>query len=302
MSDSASSTGEQLSKSISGIVSGVTSSATDLLDTAVSIPLEAVSAVAEIGETGADRPLTVATVTTVLSATPDLTHSSGLDTSTRIALSQSKVPILIPEIGGTTDDEMSFAKLFSTPSLLTTFDADLGMPVGQLLLSLPVNPKWLPIQNPEDAGSPPAVVYPTILAKASYPFSYWRGSMRYKFYCVASSFHSMRFRICFEPCADGIALAFSEELFTRIVEIAGQTEFTVEVPFIFPQLYASHSIGQLNIYVASSMSNTSTLTTMPMTTLVYVAGGSDLVVKAPAPHFLIPASSLGSSVLHLSDP
>lgn len=203
----------------------------------------------------------------------------------------------LPEtsIGG---DELSIATMASVPMLyniITMTSADVA---DDVLLTIPVNPKYNPQFSTFNGVS---MFLPTHCNKATIPFDYWRGTMRYKFYVVASSFHSCRLRICFNPMHTASSNAH-ENMSQRIIDIQGSTNFTVSVPFLWPQLWARHSIGSLSIQVESQMSVIGDNTNIPITILVYSAAASDLMVRCPNNHYCISSSALGAPVVLESNP
>jgi len=276
---------EAVKKSADGLVAGVSSSVGDAIGSAVSGTLGAVGgAVASFF--GFDRPRTVAAPTRVK---PDalfgIHQSAGLDDSSVVGLDPGRTGQMVPDAGGSPDDEMFIARLASNPSMLDTFTWDTTNADDSLLYSIPLDPRWLPVRHTN-----PDVVYPTSLAKAATPFRAWRGSLRYKVYVIASSFHSARLRVVFKPQADAGTTDFDDGL-ARIIDIQGSTEFTIAVPFIWPALYAQGSIGTLDFQVETPVAEIGPVPNIPMTLVVYVAGGDDLVLKDPTGPLLIPVDT-----------
>lgn len=279
-------TSEALAKSTQGVVAGVKSSIGESIGSAVGTAASSViSSVA--GFFGFDRPRTVAAATRVK---PDplfgLHQSAGLDDSSVVGLDPGRNGLMVPDAGGSRSDEMLINALASTPGLLTTFTWDLSNVDNEVLCTIPVGPQWLPPFSPATTNTP-TVYVPTPLARASTPFKAWRGTLRYKVYCIASSFHSARLRVVFTPQDSSINDIFDDAL-ARIIDIQGGTEFSISVPFIWPGLYASDVIGALQFQVETPIAEISEVPNVPMTFLVYVAGSDDLSLKDPTGPLLIP--------------
>jgi len=221
--------------------------------------------------------------------------SSGLDQSAMLATAPPKSLPMIPELCSDHVDEMSLCSLSMTPSLLLNFTFPSTATAGYLLSRWAVNPKWLPYDYTGiTSASPfPAYVHPTVLSKAAVPFQFWRGSMRYKLYFYCTSFHTARLAITFTPLIgmQDPSIPTSEPIvdnLTRLVDIAGDTEVDLDLPFMFPNLYAAHSIGTLTVAVITPIAEIGAVTSVPIYCSVYVAAGSDIIYKQLTNDMLIP--------------
>lgn len=254
-----------------------------------------------------DKPTTVSAVTRVQTRTlTDLPQSSGLDQSVMLATSPPHAMPSIPELTSEHDDEMSLAALSMTPSLLQSFVFSPANLVGDTIARFPVNPKWLPLDyTGVTVGNPyPPIVRPTVLSKAAVPFSYWRGTLRYKFYFFCTSFHTARVAITYVPLqvlnVDGSGTSTgplpTTDSMTRFVDIAGDTEVDVDVPFSFPNLYARHATGSLWVTVVNPIAELSAPAPCPIYCSVYVASGSDIVYKQLSNEMLIPCVTFSTAI------
>jgi hypothetical protein len=244
-----------------------------------------------------DMPSSLVPVTRTLSRLlPNRPHGDGLFDGVTLALSQAVPTRVVPQIGITPVDEMDIAAYASVPGLLDRFIMTTSNVAGDVLASYPVNPKFMvqrfTCSQPGFSSYAVPGYYPTALNRATMPFSYWRGTMRYRFVVIASAYHAARLRIVFNPDPNDSAANFND-LYSRIIEIQGQTEFTVSVPFLHPRAYASNSIGNLNVQVESPFAEIGDVASVPVTVMVYHAGADDLMVAAPRRHYLIPYSNLG---------
>lgn len=293
-------TPEQDSKSRSNVIATSSTFATTAWQCASTVATALTSiGVRALIAAALDKPTTVAAVTRTQPRTlTDLPQCSGLDQSVMLATAPPKSMPLIPELTSEHADEMSLASLSMTPSLLLNFAMSPSAITGATLVSIPVNPKWLPYDmDGVSYNSPfPGTLYPTVLSKAAVPFSYWRGTMRYKLYFFCTSFHTARISVTFVPLT-GISGVPSPvpvtDTMTRFVDIAGDTEADFDIPFSFPNLYARHAIGTLVISVATPISELSTTAPAPIYASVYVSSGSDIVYKQLSNQLLIPRSAFG---------
>jgi hypothetical protein len=71
-------------------------------------------------------------------------------------------------------------------------------------------------------------LYPTALAYASFPFRYWRGSLKFRFEVVCSKFHRGRLRLLYDPKAVPNVADFNKN-YQTILDLDESTDLTVEV-------------------------------------------------------------------------
>jgi len=130
-------------------------------------------------------------------------------------------------------DEMSIRSVASVESYLTTFPWNVTSPVEGRLFNIEVNPVvWNRLASAPVEYHMPACCY------AALPFRAWRGTMRYRFQIVASSFHKGRLKITYDP-----SFPLTNEYntnYTHIVDIANERDFTIEVGWGQQYPYLSH--------------------------------------------------------------
>jgi len=137
------------------------------------------------------------------------------------------------------------------------------------------------------------------------PFQYWRGTMRFRFTAVASTFHRGRIRIVYEPGLGlpSVGADFNTNL-THVWDLAETKEAVIEVGWHQPRSYlpvsnivdgvASYSTvlninnpispfanGSLALYVVNELTAPDTNLTSPVTILVSVSACDDFEVFSP---------------------
>jgi len=132
----------------------------------------------------------------------------------------------ISGLGGV--DPLNIREIAKRESYLTTFTWPIGAAPDTMLWNARIDPvTWA-----EDTGPPVSYHFPAC-AFAALPFQYWKGSMKFRFQIVASSFHKGRLKIVYDPnyIANNTYLTYSEynTNYLKIVDIAEEQDFTVEV-------------------------------------------------------------------------
>lgn len=108
---------------------------------------------------------------------------------------KSQVTVDPRVVGAQGEDEMTIASIVTRESYLTQFPmTQLAIP-GTRLFQVGVGPTLF-----QTVGTPANLIYHmTPMCWASLPFKHWRGTLRYRFRAVTSSFHRGRVRIVYEP-------------------------------------------------------------------------------------------------------
>lgn len=139
---------------------------------------------------------------------------------------------------------------------------------------------------------------------AALPFANWRGTMRYRFQVVASSFHKGRLLIRYDPYEN--ASADISVGFSRIVDISEERDFTIDVgwgvhhnycktinPGTFELPYRasnvimtgatwnSHANGILSVYVMNDLTVPNSEVDNDIEVNVYVSAGDDIEFQNP---------------------
>lgn len=120
-------------------------------------------------------------------------------------------------------DDMDLRALAMRESYVATYLWDNTMPFGTLILNARVCPSMYvdgPGAIPEKHMTPSAWV--------CVPFTYWRGSMKFRFKVLASSFHRGRIRITYDPVYALTGAPFNT-VYNRVIDIGDTKDFTVKI-------------------------------------------------------------------------
>jgi hypothetical protein len=127
-------------------------------------------------------------------------------------------------------DEMTINSITNRESLLTAFDWAVTTPVESLLFSCVVDPC---VVYQSGTGTN-AVIHMPAMAFGTFPFEYWKGTLRYRFQIVCSGFHKGRLKIVYDPFGVPQTALVPDEAeynvaYTEIVDIAECNDFTIDV-------------------------------------------------------------------------
>jgi hypothetical protein len=288
-----------------GIVSKTANIVSEMAGMAQSIPSispyalatkMAASTVSSIAQMfGYSRPVTVAPI---MANKPtflgNIANVNSEDTSTKLALDVKQETTVDPRVTGMAgDDEMSILSISKRQSFLTNIPWSVADGNEALLFSTEVSPvNWSTLNNEIHM---PACCFATL------PFRFWRGTMKYRFQVVCSSFHKGRLRIVYEP-----AFYQSAEFNTNyqyIVDISRERDFTVDIGWGQNIGYAAHRIpgfnvppwstatypsnpwpaanGILSVYVLSELTVPNSVVNNDIEINVFISTGDDFEVSFP---------------------
>ena len=119
----------------------------------------------------------------------------------------------------------------------------------------------------------------------SQQFERWRGTLKYRFKLVKTSFHRGRLLVAFYPGttpADTAALSQSEPVYREVVDVSETNEFEVCCPYMLPTpwLQRNQQSGTLVVYVVDPLVAPTTVSSS-VGVLIEHAGGSDFQVAVP---------------------
>jgi hypothetical protein len=121
-------------------------------------------------------------------------------------------------------DEMTIKSIACRESWLTEFPWTVAAASETLLWNSEVNPQ---LWNTLSVASGPIEYHMPACCFAKLPFRHWRGTMKFRFQIVASSFHKGRLKITYDP-----SYPLTNEYntnYTRVIDIAEERDFTVEI-------------------------------------------------------------------------
>jgi hypothetical protein len=206
----------------------------------------------------------------------------------------------ISGIGGA--DPLNIREIAKRESYLTSFSWNIGTSPDTLLWNSRVDPViW-----DEEAGPPKSFHFPAC-AFSALPFQYWKGSMKFRFQIVCSSFHKGRLKIVWDPnfIADSTYLGYSEynTNYLKIVDIADEQDFTIECGMGQSRSFLSHhnpgvdsvtelystsrytslgiGNGVLGIFVVNELTTPNSTVNNDIEVNVFVSMGDDFEVAVP---------------------
>lgn len=149
-----------------------------------------------------------------------LANTNRGDTCTKLTVdSKQEITVDPAVVGVDVEDELSIKHIAGVQSYITQFPFTVAAPIGQVLWNCRVSP----IHQTSDGlfRYNPAMTFATI------PFSYWRGSIKYRFQIVASAFHKGRLLVQYDPGWSGNQKTSLQ--YSRIIDLSNERDFTIEV-------------------------------------------------------------------------
>ena len=203
-------------------------------------------------------------------------------------------------------DPFNIREIAKRESYLTTFNWNIGTAPDTLLWNARIDPcTWA-----ETTGPPASLHFPAC-AMAALPFQHWKGSMKFRFQIVCSSFHKGRLKFVYDPnfISSGTYLGFSEynTNYLKIVDIADEQDFTIEIGngqernFLnhckpgqqgVTELYSTSRYtgkaagnGVIGVIVVNELTTPNSTVTNDIEINVFVSMGDDFEVAAPDDYF-----------------
>lgn len=192
---------------------------------------------------------------------------------------------------GTDVDEMDFSHFTSIPAWDSTYTWLPGTVSGTMIKNYKVGP----LNNVLNT----ALVNFGVQVKNFIPmdfvanyFTYWRGSIVYKFKFVKTDYHSGRLAISFTPfekfttAAQTTSLALSAFTHRHVVDIRETNEVSITIPYISSMPYrpttgTQSSIGNLQIFVLDPLTGPASVASS-ISIITEICGGPDFEVAVPA--------------------
>lgn len=167
-------------------------------------------------------------------------HVSKLTLDPHQELSVSSACVGIDE-----PDKLLLSSQAAHPALLFQFPWETTQAAGSQIAAIRVNPSASTITSSTTVGrnEKGRIINMTPLCHASQPFSYWTGSIKYKFVVMASTFHKGRIKVVWCPDADldGVTNPSTNTVYSRIIDLSQTKEFTIDVAWGQPKPYLSCS-------------------------------------------------------------
>lgn len=263
---------------------------------ATAMAANAVSGIASMF--GYSRPVELADITpykpTLLG---NMANTNVPDTSQKLTLDVKQELTIDPRVMGLgSTDEMTIKSIAQRESFLTQFGWAVADSAETLLWNSEVSPVlWNELTGTHDELHMPACCF------AALPFRRWRGSMKFRFQIVASSFHKGRLKITYDP-----SYPLTNEYntnYTYIIDLAKERDFTVEIgwgqekslinhrnpiqdtiPYSTTALGAdpgSNANGIISVYVVNDLTVPNSTANNDIEVNVFVSVGDDFEVFDP---------------------
>lgn len=198
-------------------------------------------------------------------------------------------------------DSLNIKEIAKRESYLTTFTWNIGTSPETLLWNMRLDPcTWA-----QNVGPPTSYHFPAC-AMAALPFKYWTGSMKVRFQIVCSSFHKGRLKFVYDP--GHFASNEYNTNYLNIIDIADQTDFTIEIANGQNRTLLSHALpatnsvtemysttpytstadfgnGVLGVYVVNELTTPNSTVNNDIEVNVFVSMGDDFEVFVPDDYF-----------------
>lgn len=245
---------------------------------------------------GYSRPVTLADIEpykpTYLG---NMANTNVPDTSQKLTLDAKQELTVDPRVMGLGSvDEMTIKSIAQRESFLTQFGWDVADPAETLLWNSEVSPVlWNVLSGTE--------IHMPACCFAALPFRRWRGSMKFRFQIVASSFHKGRLKITYDP-----SYPLTNEYntnYTYIIDLAKERDFTVQIgwghekslinhrnPIQDPVPYSTSALGAdplneangiISVYVVNDLTVPNSTTNNDIGVNVFVSACDDFEVFDP---------------------
>jgi len=235
-----------------------------------------------------------------------LADTDGKENLLRLVVDTKNELSIDPKIAGLdANDELVIHYIASKESYLKRFPWNTGTAAESLLFSVVVDPCVHVRASPE-------LHFPAC-AFATFPFRFWKGTMKYRFQVVASDYHKGRLKFVYDPVSATTNAEYNT-VYTQIVDIDKMKDFTIEVgwgqttPFRehvflnnilessymrvgeFPVSYSStvdtFGNGTLSVYVVNELATPNSSLANDISINVFVSAGDDFEVGSPTDFYL----------------
>lgn len=157
---------------------------------------------------------------------PSSAYTLGIDEHNEVTVD--------PSVACMAEDEMSLAFITGKETFIGTYDWDVTKQVGDVLATHFVHPyQYAKVTGAEEWHCSP-------MAFMSRMFTYWTGTIKFRFQIVCSKWHRGRLRIIHDPVLMGAvdATVWQTNL-QSVVDITDERDFTIEVKYVQGQLWSA---------------------------------------------------------------
>jgi len=194
----------------------------------------------------------------------------------------------LPGFAGTDVDEMSIQHLSSIPSYLSGDSWSDTQAAGTEILTFTIGKVGFYVPGVVTTGGLPRTyrMYAPFAYVAN-RFMYWRGSIKYKFYCVKTNFHNGRLVFAFNPNYTLAKNTYANSYFnTRYIwDISQVPTFEITIPYVNPQSWTyfddNSNIGTLKAFVLTELEGVSGVAST-VEIITEISAGPDFEVSVSA--------------------
>jgi hypothetical protein len=174
-------------------------------------------------------------------------NTSGKEVVMSLTTDPKRELSMAMDLGGTVGDCMDIKYLSRIETFLTTFTWS-GDDVANdtSLWKCGVSPYTDKRHFFQTGGLNRSIFQPTAMSFAARPFRYWRGTIRYRFEVACSAFHRGKLLVRYDPNVSQHVLirangSTMNEQNTFIVDIQDTRDFTIEVSWAHPKMWATNA-------------------------------------------------------------
>jgi hypothetical protein len=217
---------------------------------------------------------------------PDAVVKLTVDAKQEVSIDPSTTGADLP-------DELVIKEIATRESYITQFAWPITGTRGTLLWNTRVNPAM----NVVDSTFTNPMNWSPACAYASYPFTWWRGTMRYRFQIVCSEYHKGRLRIIYDP--NYIASTEGNIAMSRIIDLTTERDFVMDVSWGQPLAFAkvttysgfgttaiistdTSSNGVLGVYIENDLTSPNSAINNDIQVNVFVSTCDDIEYAVPS--------------------
>jgi hypothetical protein len=185
---------------------------------------------------------------------PNFASATQHDPINTLTFDQKSEVTVDPRVAGFSPlDEMTITSLATRESYLTQFNWGASIIPETRIFTIAVSPSMYSF----DPGVVTTTTYwMTPSCHVGIPFQYWRGSMRYRFQAIASSFHRGRLRIVYEPGGlPNVSTGEYNTAYQYVWDLSVSKEAVIEVGWNSESPYLSTTIPSVGIPRFVTVSN-----------------------------------------------
>lgn len=157
---------------------------------------------------------------------PSSAYTLGIDENNEVTVDSG--------VACMSEDEMSLPFILGKETFIGTYDWDITNQAGDVLASHVVHPyQYMKVTGVEEWHCSP-------MAFMARMFTYWTGTIKFRFQIVCSKWHRGRLRIIHDPVLMGVVDATTWQTnLQSVVDITDERDFTIEVKYVQGQLWSA---------------------------------------------------------------